>query len=86
MDFPNWTKNKKLTINPINRKDNKCFPYVVTVELNNEEIGKNPKIITKIKLFINKYNWERINFQSEKYDLKKRKNDKINQAIPFTVL
>ena len=31
-------KNKKATINPINKKDNKCFKYAVTVALNYEEI------------------------------------------------
>ena len=25
IDSPNWTKNKKTIINPINKKDNKCF-------------------------------------------------------------
>ena len=24
---PDWIKNKKATINPINKKDNKCFQY-----------------------------------------------------------
>ena len=42
-------------MNPLNRKDNKCYQYAVTVALNNEEIGKNPDRITKIKPFINKY-------------------------------
>ena len=31
---PNTIKKKKATINPINKKDNKCFQYVVTVTLN----------------------------------------------------
>ena len=47
-------KNKKATINPINKKDNKCFQYVVTVALNHEEIIRDPQRITKIKPFINK--------------------------------
>ena len=52
-------KNKKATINPINKKDNKCFKYAVTVTLNYEEIEKKDRQrITKIKPFINKYNWE----------------------------
>ena len=34
IDSPNWIKNKKATINPINKKDNKCFQYTVTVALN----------------------------------------------------
>ena len=32
-DSPDWIKNKKATINPINKKDSKCFQYVVAVEL-----------------------------------------------------
>ena len=37
-DSPDWIKNKKATINPINRKDSKCFQYAVTVVLNQKEI------------------------------------------------
>ena len=66
IDSPNWIKNKKATINPSNKKDNKCVQYAVTVVLNHEEIKKDPQIITKIKPFINKYNWQGINFPSEK--------------------
>ena len=61
-------KNKKATISPINKKDNKCFQYAVTVALNYEEIKKGPQRITRIKPFINKYNWEAINFASQKND------------------
>ena len=34
VDFPDQIKNKKAKINPINKKDNKCFQSAVTVELN----------------------------------------------------
>ena len=34
MDFPDWIKSKKATINLINEKDNKCFQCAVTVALN----------------------------------------------------
>ena len=71
LDSPDWIKNKKATINLINKKDNKCFQYDVTVVLIYEERKKDPQRITKIKLFINKYNWEGINFPSEKGDWKK---------------
>ena len=57
---------KKTTINPIINKDNKCLQYAVTVALNHEKIKKQPKMMRKIKPFINKYNWEEINFLSEK--------------------
>ena len=31
---------KKATINPINKTNNKCFQYVITVALNHEKIKK----------------------------------------------
>ena len=33
IDSPDWIKSKKATINPINKKYNKCFQYAVTVTL-----------------------------------------------------
>ena len=58
IDSPNWIKKKKATINLINKKDNKCFQYAVTVALNYKEIKKDPQRITKAKPFETKYNWE----------------------------
>ena len=49
-------------MNSINKKDNKCFQYAVTVLLNYEEIKEHLQKITKIKPIINKYNWEGIHF------------------------
>ena len=63
-------KNKNATISSINKKD-KCFQYTLKIALNHKKIGKNPKVITKIKSCINKYNWERINCPSEKGNLGK---------------
>ena len=71
IDSPEWLKYKKATINPINKKDDNCFPYAITVALNYEDIGKNPERITKIKTFINKYNWKEIEFPSLKNDWEK---------------
>ena len=59
-------KNKNATINPINKKGNNCFQYTVTVALNQEEIKKNSQKKTKIKPFINKYNWGEKKFLLEK--------------------
>ena len=84
MDSPDWLKNKKATINPINKKDNQCFQYAVTVTLNYEKIKIDPQRIKKVKPFINKYNWERIHFSSEKDDWKKL--EKNNVTIAFNVL
>ena len=72
IDSRDWIKNEKATINPIHKKDNKCFQYALTVPLNYEEIKKDPRRITKIKPFRNKCKWERINFTSEKDDWKKK--------------
>ena len=37
IDPPSWIKNKKPTVNSINKKDNKCFLYTETVALNHEK-------------------------------------------------
>ena len=68
-------------INPINKKDNKCFQYAVTVALNYKELGKNRERIKKIKPFINKYNWEEINFPSEKDDWKNIEKNNVTIAL-----
>ena len=59
IDFPKWLKNKKATINPKN-KDDKCFQYALTIAPNYEKIKKDPQRISKIKPFIDQYNWKEI--------------------------
>ena len=65
-DSPEWIKIKKATINPINEKDSKGFQYALTVALNHERIKEDPQRITKIKPSIDNYNWEGINYPSER--------------------
>ena len=67
IDSPHQIKNKKAAINLFNQKGT-CFQYTVTVALNYEEIPKDSLRKTKIKRFINKYNWEGINKPLEKGD------------------
>ena len=43
IDSTGSIKNKKRAINPINKKDSKCFQYAVTVVLNYVEIKKTGK-------------------------------------------
>ena len=81
MDSPDWMKNKKITINPINKKNNKCFQYALTVALNHEKIVKNSERITKIKPLINKYKQKGINFPSEKGDWKNFKKNNVTIAL-----
>ena len=77
-------KKQKATINPINKKENKCFQNAITAVLNYEEMGNSTKEITKIKPFINRYKWEGTNFPSEKDDWKRL--EKNNITIPLNVL
>ena len=70
-DSPDWIKNKIATTTPFNRKGNRSFQYAVMAALIYEEIKIDPQRITKIEPFINKYNWEGINFPPEKDDWKK---------------
>ena len=37
IDSPDWMKSKTATINPMNKKDNKCFQYAETVALNHAD-------------------------------------------------
>ena len=70
IDSPKWLKDKKSTINPKNN-DDKCFQYAVTLALNFDKIKRDPQRISKIKPFIEKYNWEDIDFPSTSKDWKK---------------
>ena len=63
-------KEKKSTINPKNN-DYKCFQYALTVALNHGKINKNPQRVSKIKPFIDQYNWNNIDFPSTSKDWKK---------------
>ena len=47
----------------------------------NTETGKHSERIPRIKPFINKYNWEEINFPSEKYDWKRIEKNNLKIAI-----
>ena len=53
IESPEWLKNKKATINPKNEKDDNCFQYAITVALNYQNIKRDQKRLSKIKLFIN---------------------------------
>ena len=61
IDSPKWLQNKKAAINPKNN-DNKCFQYDITSALNHQQIKKDPRRITKIRPFIDQYNWKEIRF------------------------
>ena len=69
IDSTQWLKNKKSTINP-KKNDDKCFQYAVTLALNLNSLDNHPERISKIKPFINKYNWKDIDFPAMSKDWK----------------
>ena len=80
---------KKATTNPKN-KDNEFFKYAITAALNHEKIEKNPQRISKIKPFIDKYNWKDKEFLSHSKDWKKfEQNNKITALnilfVPYNI-
>ena len=78
-----WIKDKKSTINPKNN-DYKCFQYAVTVALNYNKINKNPQRVSKIKPFIDQYNWNDIDLPSTSKDWKKFEIN--NESIALNIL
>ena len=72
-DFPKWLKNEKATINSKNN-DNNCFHYALTVTLKYQNIKKYLQRISKIKPFVEQYNWKETDLPShskgwEKFEL-----------------
>ena len=82
IDSPKWLKDKKSTVNQKNN-DNKCFQYAVTLALNIDKINDHPERISKIKPFIEKYNWKHIDFPSTSKDWKKFE---LNNEVALNIL
>ena len=80
---PDWLNGKRI-INPKNEKDNKCFQYALTVALNYEKIKEDHQRISKIKPFIDQYNWNEINFPPTGKDWKKFASN--NKSIALNIL
>ena len=78
-----FIKDKKSTLNPKNN-DYKCFQYAVTVALNRDKIKKDPQRVSKIKPFIDQYNWNDIDFPSTGKDWKKFELN--NESIALNIL
>ena len=82
IDSPKWWKNKKSIINPKNN-DCKCFQYAVTLALNLDKINKTSQRISKIKPFIEEYNWKDIDFPSRSKNWKKIE---LNNKLALNIL
>ena len=83
IDSTEWLKNKKATTNPKNNDDN-CFQYALTVPLNHKQIKSHPEKISKIKPFIDQYNWKERDFPSHSKHWKKFKQN--NKTIALNIL
>ena len=62
-----WLRSKKESIT---NEDN-CFQNALDDALNYQTIKANPERISKLKAYINQYNWKGIKFLSDKEDWKK---------------
>ena len=71
IDSATWIKNKKVTANPKNTKNNNCFQYAITAALNFQNINNHVERISKLKPFIGNYNWKDIEFPSHSKDWRK---------------
>ena len=79
--FPEWLRNKRVTINP-KSTNNKCFRDAITAALNYNEIPKHPERISNLMPFFHQYNWKDIEFPSHSKDWKKfEQNNKIIALI-----
>ena len=68
-----WLRNKKESIT---NEDN-CFQIALNDSLDYQRIKKDQQRISKLKPYINQYNWNNIKFPLDKEDWKKfQQNDK----------
>ena len=82
IDSPKWIKDKKSTINPKNN-DHKCFQCATTLALNFHNINNHPEKLSKIRPFIDQYNWKDIDFPSTNKDWKKFE---LNNKVALNIL
>ena len=83
IDSPKCLKDKISTINPKNN-DGKYFQYAVTLALNLDNIDNHPERISKIKPFIDQYNWKDIDFPPTNKGWRKLElNNNIAQHILY---
>ena len=81
IESPKWLNDKKSIVNQKNN-DYKCFQYATTLVLNFDKATSHPERITKkLKSFINKYNWNDINFPPTRKDWNRFKVNNKNNAL-----
>ena len=73
-----WLRSKKESIT---NEDN-CFQNALNNSLDYQRIKKDPQKISKVKPYINQYNWKCIKFPSDKEDWKRFEQNKIIRKLP----
>ena len=80
IESPKWLKDKKATVNKKN-DDFQCFQYAITLALNFDKISNHPERVAKVKSFIDNYNWNNINFPSNRKDWNRFEVNNKNIAL-----
>ena len=76
---PEWLRIKKESITS---KDN-CFQNDLNDSLDYQTIKTHPERISKLKPYINQYNWKDIKFPSDKEDWKKFEQNNKGIALMY---
>ena len=79
-----WIHDKKAVINPQNTKNDCCLAHSIIISIHSDEIGKNAYRISKLKPFIDRYDWSDANFPSEKKDWDRI--ERQNKVIALNIL
>ena len=75
-----WLRSKKESIT----SEDNCFQNALNDSLDYQTIKTHPERISKLKPYINQYNWKDIKFPSDKEDWKKFEQN--NKEIALNVL
>ena len=83
IELPDWVKIKKCCINPKNKDDDECFKWAVTA-LQYKDIGDHPERISKLRPYIDRYDWSGVELPTPSNQWKKF--EKRNPDVALNVL
>ena len=84
LNYLGWLQGKKEAIINNNDNNNNDLQNALNYALNYQTSEKNPQRISKLKPYINKYNWQGINFPAGSKECQKL--EKNNNTIALNVL
>ncbi|XP_057305351.1 uncharacterized protein LOC130642280 [Hydractinia symbiolongicarpus] len=80
IETPGWMSMKKTIINPINN-DEEFFKYAIIAAIHQEEIGTNHQRISKLRPYVDQYNWQGIEFPTSIKDITKFERNNPDIAV-----